>query len=101
MAKKDRFERLRDMRTQALQTLRKDLLSPDRRALLFCLSLWLNARDDTDRQFLQKLIESVWGTPGRIRWRSTDDPSIPADQSNAERSSVAQIKGIFDQMLRE
>lgn len=100
MAKQDKFGRLRENRVALTKLLRDDRLTPNRRILAFCLALWLDARDDADRQFLQRLIEAVWVSPVRTRWNDPDDPSEQPVQTNLERDGAAEIKGIFDQMLR-
>lgn len=101
MAKKDRFGRLRENRTALTRLLRDDRLTPNRRLLGFCMALWLDAREEVDRQFIQRLMEAVWVSPIRTRWTDSDDPQEPQSLTNVEREGALQIKGIFDNLLKE
>lgn len=101
LAQKDRFGRLRENRTALTKLLRDDRLTPNRRLLAFCMALLLDAREEADREFIQRLIEAVWVSPSRTRWNDSDDPQEPQSLTNVERDGALQIKSIFDTMLKE
>lgn len=98
--KQTRVARLREHRTALNKILRDDRLSPNRRVLAFCLSLWLDTTATDDQLFLRNLMEGVWINPKRWKWLDDEDPQQVEPQSLLEQQAVSKIKGAFDSMIK-
>lgn len=93
------MQRLREHRIFMNRILRDERLTPNRALLAEMMMLWMDAEAD-EKAFVQGIINSVFGSPTRVRWRDEDDPPPTGQSGPLEKEAESQIREAFS-FLRE
>lgn len=70
-------------------------LTGNRRLLAEMLAIWLDSEGE-EKEFIQSIIASTFGSAQRIRWTDPEDPTQkPADQSNLTKETTADLRDVL------
>jgi hypothetical protein len=88
---------LKQHKTNLNQLMKLETLAPGRRQLAQMVAMWLDAKTEHDKEFLELIMISLYTR--RTKWREEDDPSDPTAPTKQERDADAKLQGAWDAIL--